>query len=498
MKRIIALILCFVLAFSLVAVADTMSQGEVLYSRVLQMAEFLKQYHIDAKPDDDPVKAGLIKMLDEQPEMYETFVNYMFQSYDKNSHFMNSEKHKLTYDSTTYVGGIGITMELLEDGAYIVETISGGSAEAAGIKAGDKLLSAEGVSLSGFTVEMIAEIIRGPVGSCVNLTVERDGKVLSFSVVRYAMVSSPVSAALVADGVAYMRIDYFKDSNAYIDFAELYKSLPEQGIKTVILDLRNNPGGTLDVAINTIERLIPDKNIPYLMSVNSNPRRVKTYTSLGLSWDATKMVILVNENTASSAELVAGTLHDLGYATLVGTTTFGKGTGQLHSENAETNEVAVVTDRRFYLPTSGSYDGIGITPDVTVELGKEYYHIPKLQEIDASRDIYIGASSNALALEQRLSELGYFSGKPDNIADGATFLAVNRFQYNNNIRITRNYCDSQTLRAIDRATIALDGTVVLVDTQYTRALNIAKGYAKNNVKPTVIDMSKITFGDIFK
>lgn len=498
MKRTIALLLCFIFAFSLISVADNLSQGELLYSRVLQMAEFLKQHHIDATENDDPVKSGLIKMLDEHPEMYETFVNYMFQSYDKNSYFMNSEKHELSYDYTTYVGGIGITMEIREDGAYIIEVVSGGAAEEAGIKAGDKLISAEGVSLAGFTVEMIAEIVRGPVGSCVNLTVEREGEILSFNVVRYAMMSSPVSASLVADGVAYMRIDYFLDANAYLDFTMLYKSLPEQGIKTVILDLRDNPGGALDVAINTIERLIPDKKVPYLMSAIANPRQIKTYTSLGLSWDATKMVILVNENTASCAELVAGALHDLGYATLVGTTTYGKGTGQLHHENTETNEVAVVTDRRFYLPTTGSFDGVGLTPDITVELGKEYYHLPKLEKIDGTRDVIIGASSNALALEQRLYELGYFSGKPDNVADGATFLAVNRFQYNNDIRITRNYCDSQTLRAIDRAAIALDGTLVSIDTQYTRALNIAKGYAKNNVKPTLIDMSKITFGDIFK
>lgn len=495
MKRTISLVLCFVLAFSLFAFAETMSQGELLYSRVEQMADFLKQYHVDATANDDPIKAGLIKMLDEQPEMYETFVNYMFQSYDKNSYFMNAEKHEISYDYTTYVGGIGINMELREDGAYITDVVSDGAAEAAGIKAGDKLIAAEGVNLSGFTVDMIAEIIRGPVGSSVKLTVLRDGKTLSFDVERYAMLSSPVSASLVADGVAYMRVDYFADTNAYIDFMMLYNSLPEHGVKTVILDLRDNPGGTLDVAINTIERLIPDKKVPYLMSEISNPRRIKTFTSLGLGWDATKMVILVNENTASSAELVAGSLQELGYATLVGTTTRGKGTGQMHVENVETKEVAVVTDRRFYLPVSGSFDGVGITPDVEIELGREYYHLPILEKLDTTRDILPGSSKNALAIEQRLCELGYFSGTPDCIADGATFLAVNRFQYDNNIRITRNYCDSTTARALNRAAIALDGTPVYVDTQYTRALNIAKSYAKNDVKPELIDMSKVTFGE---
>ncbi len=494
MKRIIAIVLSLVMTFSIVAVAEEVTQGETLYERLLGMVDFIKENHIDATENDDPIKKGLIKMFDTYPDMYPTFVNFMFQSYDKYSYYMDTTDYKLAYDYTTYVGGIGITMELREDGAYIKSIVAGGEAEKVGLQAGDKLLSADGVSLAGFTIDMIGEIIRGPVGSTVALTVSRNDKELKFTVPRYAMKNSPVSASLAGDGVAYIKITNFADANTYFDFAVLYKSLPAQGIKTVLLDLRNNPGGEVSVAINTIERLISDKDIPYLMSESTNPRRVRTYSSEGLGWDATKMVILVNGNTASSAELVAGSLHDLGYATLVGTKTYGKGKGQLHLQTAPT-EIAVLSNHIFYLPTTGNYDGIGIEPDVSVKLGEKYYHLPALATMPQNKAIYIGESDGALALEQRLVELGYFSGKPDKIADGATFLAVNRFQRDNNMIISKGYCNMQTAKAIDDAVYKLDGKLVYTDTQYERALTIAKTYAKNDVKPTLIDMSKITFGE---
>lgn len=494
MKRIIALLLSFVITFSVVAVAEETTQGEELYAKLLEMVDFIKENHIDATANDDPIKKGLIKMFDTYPDMYTTFVNFMFQSYDKYSYYLDTEDYKLAYDYTTYVGGIGITMEVKEDGAYVKSVIEGGEAEKAGVRANDKLLTADGVSLAGFSTDMIGEIIRGPVGTTVNITVLRDGKELSFTVPRFAMKNSPVSASLAGDGVAYMRITNFEDANTYLDFAVLYKSLPQQGIKTVILDLRDNPGGELSVAINTIERLISDKDIPYLMSESTNPRRVRTYSSIGLGWDATKMVILVNENTASSAELVAGSLHDLGYATLVGKKTYGKGKGQLHLQTAPT-EIAVLSNHLFYLPITGSYDGVGISPDVSVELGKTYYHLPPMSPMPKYKAIYIGESDYALALEQRLCELGYFSGTPDKIADGATFLAVNRFQRDNKMDITKGYCNAQTAMAIDDAVYKIDGRAVYTDTQYERALTIARGYAKNDTKPTLPDMGSITFGE---
>ena len=494
MKRITAILLAFVLTFSVVAVAEETTQGEELYARLLTMVDFIKENHIDATEDDDPIKMALIKMFDMHPDMYQQFVNFMFQSYDDYSYYLDTTQYKLAYDYTTYVGGVGITMEAKEDGVYVKSLVEGGEAEKAGVKAGDKLLSADGVSLAGFSIDMIGEIVRGPVGTAVAITVLRGEKELSFSITRYAMKNSPVSASLVGDGVAYMKITNFADANTYLDFAVLYKSLPEQGVKTVVLDLRNNPGGELSVAINTIERIITQKNVPYLMAESTNPRTVKTYSSLGLGWDATKMVILVNENTASSAELVAGSLHDLGYATLVGAKTYGKGKGQLHLQTAPT-EIAVLSNHIFYLPTTGAYDGVGITPDVSVALGQKYYHLPSLAPMPKNQAIYVGVSRDALALEQRLSELGYFSGKPDEIADGATFLAVNRFQRDNNMDISKGYCNMQTAKAIDDAVYKLDGKLIYTDTQYERAITLAKSYSKNNTKPTPVDMSKITFGE---
>jgi len=119
MKRFIAILLSFVLTFSIVAVAEETTQCEELYARLLKMVDFIKDTHIDAAEDDDPIKKGLIKMFDMHPDMYPTFVNFMFQSYDNYSYYLDTTQYKLAYDYTTYVGGVGITMEVRDDGVYV-------------------------------------------------------------------------------------------------------------------------------------------------------------------------------------------------------------------------------------------------------------------------------------------------------------------------------------------------------------------------------------------
>lgn len=492
--RIIALTLALIFVIPLGATAKEKTQGEELYDDLLEMVDLLKKNHINATEEDDPIKMGLIKMFDLYPSMYQSFVNFMFQSYDPYSYYLDASTHDAAFDSTTYVGGIGITMELKEDGAYIESLVSDGAAEKAGLQAGDKLLMADGVPLDGFTIEMIGEIVRGEVGSEITLRVLREGQELSFTLTRMAMASSPVSAKLLGDGVAYMSITSFDDLDTYLDFSILYKELPEHDVSTILLDLRDNPGGDVNVALNIIERIIPDEDIPYLMLERTNPRRVDTYTSAGIGWDATKMVILVNENTASSAELVAGALHDLGYATLIGTKTYGKGLGQMHSQ-VQDDQFAVITNSKFYLPVSGAFEAVGIQPDIEVAMGSKYYHLPQLAPIAADRAVYAGTETNVLAIEQRLRELGFFSGTPDNKADRATFLAVNRFQKANGYAITNNYCDAATVRNLDRAVRDMDGKSIPVDTQYERALTMAKTYAAEKLAPTRVDMNKITFGE---
>ena len=492
--RIAACALFLVCVISYGAIAREKTQGEMYYDELLEMAEMLKQNHIQATAEDDPIKMGLIKMFDLYPAMYQSFVNFMFQSYDPYSFYLDAKTHDAAFDGTTYVGGVGITIEIREDGAYVGSLVEGGGAQKAGILVGDKLLEADGAKLSGFTAEMIGEIVRGEAGSEIPIRVERDGRAMLFRVTRAAMANSQVSAKLLGGGVAYLRVTSFENLDTFLDFALLYKSLPDHDVTTVVLDLRDNPGGDLSVALNVIERVLPEKALPYLMIERTNPRRVDTYTSEGIGWNATKMVILVNENTASSAELVAGALHDLGYATLVGKKTYGKGVGQMHSEVKE-GEYAVITNSRFYLPVTGAFDGVGLAPDLAVEMGAKYYHIPQLAPIIADRSVYAGQGANVLALEQRLRELGYFSGTPDATADRATFLAVNRFQRAKGLAVSENYCDAATLRELDRAVRARDGKQIPVDTQYDRAVSLAKEYAEKNTPPTRVDMSTINFGE---
>ena len=132
--RIIALTLALIFVIPLGATAKEKTQGEELYDDLLEMVDLLKKNHINATEEDDPIKMGLIKMFDLYPSMYQSFVNFMFQSYDPYSYYLDASTHDAAFDSTTYVGGIGITMELKEDGAYIESLVSDGAAEKAGLK----------------------------------------------------------------------------------------------------------------------------------------------------------------------------------------------------------------------------------------------------------------------------------------------------------------------------------------------------------------------------
>lgn len=491
-SRIVALFLCAVLCISVGVAAQEKSEGEKKYDKLLEMAELLKTQNIHALPGDDPIKKALIKMFDEYPDTYDAFVNTMFQSYDRYSYYMKAEDHDKGFDTTVKTGGIGITMEMREDGAYVKTVIEGGAAQKAGIQAGDKLLSVDGKELSGKTAQMIGDLIRGEIGTEIIIKVSRNGEEKKFSVTRMEMKTSTVTTKLLGDGVAYMKIASFDSINTFLDFSTSYEELPNHGVDTVVLDLRDNRGGDFDCVNNILDQIIPKKGIPYLMARRANPMSIKTYESRGIGWKANKMVILVNENTASSAEVLAGSLQDLGYADVVGTRTFGKGYAQIHYQVDE-NTYAVISVKELILPVTGKYDGVGIKPKFEVRMGSKNYEIPKFDALILDKGVYKNVSTNVLGVEQRLRELGYFDAKPDKIVDEATFYAINRFQKAKGIPVTENYCNAATVRDIDDAIKKLAGTKVIVDTQLEKAKTLARYYSDQKVKPTAVDASEIRF-----
>ncbi|NLG53234.1 MAG: PDZ domain-containing protein [Clostridiales bacterium] len=497
MKRIsalkancIALVLVLIISIGVTAAGDKIDYGEKLD----EIIGLFQNVHVYASEDEDPIRKGLISMFEKYPDFFNLFINEVFQSYDRYSYYFSDEVYEVSYPKYDTFVGIGITIKLSEDGCYI-DRIYDGPAMAAGLLAGDKLVAVDGQNLEGYTPSMVGDLISGPEGSPVEITVLRDGQDMKYTVNRGRIAVSNVAYKDLGDGVGYFKISRFADASTFMEFIMRYESLPEAGINTVILDLRDNPGGSFDCLINMMDGIIPEKDIPYLMTWQSKPTmQVNTFVSEGYGWEFNKLVILVNEKTASAAEIMAGALKDLGYADVVGTRTYGKGLGQLHIKLSDSNN-AIISTSEMMLPTTGKYDGVGITPNIIVEQKLEPYIVPPRADLMLDRGVLAISNYNVLGVEQRLKELGFFEDKPDDTADFKTFHAINQFQKENGLKITKGYCDAATVKAIDRAALKLAEKPVMRDTQYERALALARKHARSGEKAKAIPLESIRFAN---
>ena len=258
-------------------------------------------------------------------------------------------------------------------------------------------------------------------------------------------------------------------------FRNMYTVLPDMGFTSVIFDVRNNPGGSLDVLLN-IPDIVPEEG-KELISIYSRDSGHDVYLSDGLGWMPDKMIVLVNEHTASAAEVLAGTLKVLGYAEVVGTPTYGKGLGQYHF-TLDDGSVAILTSFEIKLSGSVSYNGEGINPDYTVYQQQAPYPMPKLGELSHRNSVFLGEESDRVReLELRLNVLGYLRDTPDNIFDESTLYAVQSFARDNNLRIL-GYASGNMIYHLNRAIEELAATQIVVDTQLETAIDMAKAISQ--------------------
>ena len=492
LARFICISLSIVLLFTLMVHADEDTQTVDYGAKLDQVVEILKQNHINSSPEDDPIRHALVHLFETVPGYFDAFVDEMYQSYDRYSHYMSSETYGNAYPTSNKMVGIGVTVEEREDGCYITDLNQTGTAIEVGMLEGDKIIAVDGKSVEGYSPSMISDLMSGAEGTTVEVVVLREGKELTFQPTRKEVTLSNVHFENKGDGVAYFKIDKLMGSDTFMDFIVYYEQLKEKGFKSIILDLRDNPGGDISCLVNMMDHLIYDKDMPYLMLRQGNPMGLKTYASEGYGWEFNRMVILVNENTASSAEVMAGALQDLGYAVCVGTTTYGKGMAQAHTQ-LEDGSYAIYSTQELLLPITGKYDMVGIKPKYYVEMSTQPREKINLAPLNRERGVYQTTQTNVLGIEQRLRQLGYFEDQADSTPDFKTFHAINQFQKENGIPVTEGYCDASTVRAIDDAMTKLQNTPVVRDTQLEKALYLAREGAKGNTKPTIVPKESIRF-----
>ena len=309
-------------------------------------------------------------------------------------YFTEDEYSKLLADNAGEYVGIGISVQTPdENGARILSVYEGGPAEKAGMQAGDVITLLNGKPTANLTIDALIALFSKDETVPDQITYLRDGKETTVSVLRAPVHIKRVYAKMLTSEIGYIRITEFNGSVA-TDFNEAVTSLQTQGMRDLIIDLRDNPGGGLNEVLRVAGSLVPTgKTVVSIRSKNGDER---VYQSEGDVHYSMPLAVLVNGYSASASELLTGALQDYKLATIVGTQTFGKGIVQSFFHISENGGWAKMTTDAYYTPNGVCIQGIGITPDVVVELPEEFKDTA-IELLDPSQDTQLKAAIGVFA-----------------------------------------------------------------------------------------------------
>ena len=298
-----------------------------------------------------------------EEQLYDAAIKGMFDSLDPYSYYMTSEEYRsFMEEAEGEFAGIGATVGKNDSGFYIVSIISGSPADKAGLKTLDTIISVDKKIVDNkIPTEELVKQIRGPKGTKVTLGVTRDSKPLSIEITRDIIQITPIESKILKDDIAYLRIAEF-NNHAYEDITTHIEKLKKQGAKKVILDLRGNPGGSLGQVLNIANYFVPKGKV---LEIRYKTEKPDIFYSTGdIKFE--KTVVLIDGNTASAAEILAGAIQDTKTGILIGTTSYGKGVVQ-DLYPLKNGEAIKLTIAKYVLPSGRSIDLKGLIPDKKVE-----------------------------------------------------------------------------------------------------------------------------------
>jgi carboxyl-terminal processing protease len=284
---------------------------------------------------------------------------------DPHTLFLDSQHAKfLSQELGGSFEGIGAEVEMRDGRLVIVAPIKGTPADKAGLKAGDVILKVGTTVIQNMNVFDAINLIRGPKGSTVTLTVQR-GSQPSFTIdlTRDTIVTSAVESKMMDGNIAYLKLNEFT-ATAPQDLHNQLQQLMAQKPKALVFDLRNDPGGLLDSAVKIASEFLKEGDVVLVEKFKNGDKTDYKANAGGLAPDV-PMVLLVNEGSASASEIVSGALKDYKRATIVGTTTYGKGSVQIPHLLSDQSQLTV-TIAHFFSPQEHEINGVGISPDIQV------------------------------------------------------------------------------------------------------------------------------------
>ena len=431
------------------------------------MQAYIENYYKHGIDGKDIYRNALEKILEENPDMLSVAIEGMMEGMDDYSTYMTAEEYNSWTESLsgTFVG-IGVTIEQRGQYIVVVSPISGSGAELAGMQAGDKIVSVDGEDVVGKPIESVRSLIVGDIGTVVTVGVLRGEKYIDFSITRGPVEQTTVSHSVTDEGLGYIAISNFAETTPK-DVSAALESFDSKKIKKLIIDVRNNPGGELNSLLDTLRLFMPKGDILYINYKNEKNNIV--YKNDKNKSGKYKIVILANENSASAAEAFSASMKDAGVATVVGRTTFGKGSMQVIQRIITGGAIKLTV--ALYQSAGGSFvDGVGVTPHYTVRnVTRKLNENPDFPKMQFSLEINENSTPEAIkAAELRLRLLSISPGTVDDVFDADTISAVKLFQEKQGLDIT-GVLDIMTQTELDNATANIETTV---DRQYAKAVQL--------------------------
>jgi len=358
-KRIFTLIIFCILYFGKIS-----AQEETVYDKIDLFGEVL-----------DKINKEYVDEIDQSDTM-DAAINGVLQSLDPYSSYMSPKNlEEMQTETKGEFGGLGIEVGMEAGVVKVISPLDNSPAEREGVKAGDYIVKINDTQVQGKTLNEAVELMRGPVGSTLEITVRRIGlrKSLVFNITREIIQVASVKSEVLDGKIGYIRLTSFNENSDDQIKKEIKEFNKNKKIEGYILDLRNNPGGLLGQAIKISDFFLDDGEIVSTKGRKKNENQ-KWFARKGDIIDGKALIVLINKGSASASEIVAGALKDHKRAVLVGEKSYGKGSVQ--SIIPLKNRGAIrLTISKYYLPSGKSISEVGVTPDITVEEESDDFRI---------------------------------------------------------------------------------------------------------------------------
>lgn len=332
------------------AVTDSDGIGSEVEGKLNAIDSVLESFYF-GDVDDETAKDNIYKA-------------YLSSYGDKYTMYYTADEYKALKESTNgKFYGIGADCQLSgEGGVLLVDVYDNGAGYQAGLRSGDRVVNVDGRDITGMELSSAVALIKGDKGTSVTLEVIRGTERLTFSAVRDAVEAKTVSYTLLDNNIGYLSISQFEEVTTK-QFKAAVEDLQSQGMKGLVIDIRNNPGGLLDTVVGMLKYMLPDGLIVYTEDKQGNRKEYKGQDNDEFNLP---LAVIVNGNSASASEIFAGAIQDYGKGTIIGTQTYGKGIVQTVKPLTDGSAIKF-TIAKYFTPKGQDIHGKGVTPDMVVE-----------------------------------------------------------------------------------------------------------------------------------